>query len=84
MFSKTECPVSREQFIDNAKSVQVTIAGVPMLATVKQFSTGSLGWYLTGKTVVEVDGVAVPVQIGLQLTCIGSKELPQQDAKAAA
>jgi hypothetical protein len=83
MFAKTSCPVSREQFVANAKSVQVTIAGVPMLATVKQFQTGSLGWYLTGKTTVEVDGVAVPVQIGVTLTCIGSKELPK-DAKEAA
>jgi hypothetical protein len=83
MFAKTECPVSREQFVANAKSVQVTIGGVPMLATVKQFQTGSLGWYLTGKTTVEIDGVAVPVQIGVTLTCIGSKELPKESKTAA-
>ena len=74
---KTECPISRTAFAADAKSVEVTIAGVPMLATVKEFQTGSLGWYLTGKTTVKIGDTVVPVQIGLTLTCIGSKELPK-------
>jgi hypothetical protein len=48
-----------------------------MVAPVKIFSTGSLGWYLNGKTSIKVDGVDVPVQIGLNLTIVGSKELPE-------
>jgi hypothetical protein len=48
-----------------------------MIAEVKEFSTGSLGWYLNGKTTVEVGGTPVSVQIGLNLTIVGSKELPQ-------
>ncbi|HKB39774.1 MAG TPA: hypothetical protein VKD72_25280, partial [Gemmataceae bacterium] len=51
---------------------------------VKEFSTGSLGWYLNGKTVVEINGVRVPVQIGLNLTIIGSKELPADGESAPA
>jgi hypothetical protein len=70
---KTVCPVSREQFIDAAQDVEVSIAGVPMLAAVKLFSTGSLGWYLSGKTVIRVGDTPVSVQIGLNLTCVGSK-----------
>jgi hypothetical protein len=83
MAKKTACPVTRGQFRANAKPITVTIAGVPQVAEVKEFSTGSLGWYLNGKTVVEIDGVAVQVQIGLNLTIVGSKELPE-DAPAEA
>lgn len=71
--AKTQCPVTKDQFLASATDVQVSIAGAPMLAQVKEFSTGSLGWYLSGKTVVVVDGVRVPVQVGVTLTCIGSK-----------
>ena len=59
----------------------VTIAGVPLVAEVKEFSTGSLGWYLNGKTTIEIDGTPVPVQIGLNLTIVGSKELPRRHGR---
>ncbi|HEY8506081.1 MAG TPA: hypothetical protein VIL46_15955 [Gemmataceae bacterium] len=74
--AKTSCPISRSQFRSAAKPVTVTIGGVPLVADPKEFSTGSLGWYLNGKTMIEIDGVPVAVQIGLNLTVVGSKELP--------
>ena len=73
---KTTCPITRQQFRDSAKPLTVTVNNVPLVAEPKEFSTGSLGWYLTGKTAVEVDGVPVSVQIGMNLTVVGSKELP--------
>ena len=76
MAKKTHCPITRADFRTRAKPVTVTIAGVPLVAEVKEFSTGSLGWYLNGKTTVDVDGTPVSVQIGLNLTIVGSKELP--------
>jgi hypothetical protein len=75
--AKTTCPISRGQFLSKAKPLAVSINGVPLQATVKEFSTGSLGWYLNGKTMIEVDGTPVSVQIGLNLTVVGSKELPR-------
>jgi hypothetical protein len=51
-----------------------------MVADAKEFSTGSLGWYLNGKTAIEIDGVPVSVQIGLNLTIVGSKELDKAAA----
>lgn len=69
------CPISREQFKAHAKPVSLTINGAPCLASVKEFSTGSFGWYLNGKTVIEVNGTAVEVQLGFNLTAVGSKEL---------
>jgi hypothetical protein len=84
MAKKTNCPISRADFRAKAKSVPVTISGVPLIAEVKEFSTGSLGWYLNGKTTIDVDGTPVSVQIGLNLTIVGSKDLPKDEAVHAA
>jgi len=73
------CPVTRAEFREQAQPVKVEINGIPMMAEVKEFSTGSLGWYLNGKTVIEVGGKQVSVQIGMNLTVVGSKELPQAE-----
>ena len=75
---KTSCPVSLAQFMEKAEPLKVTINGQDMLAEVKQFSTGSFGWYMNGKTVVTVDGKAISVQIGMNLTVVGSKEAARE------
>jgi len=77
MAKKTVCPINRVDFRHNAKPVTVTINGAALQAEVKEFSTGSLGWYLNGKTMIDVGGKPVSVQIGLNLTIVGSKDLPQ-------
>ena len=77
MAKKTACPISRDEFRAAAKPVPVTIAGTPLTAGVKEFSTGSLGWYLNGKAAIKVGDVPVTVQIGMNLTIVGSKELPK-------
>jgi hypothetical protein len=79
MAKKTTCPISRDDFRNKAKPVTVVINGVPLQAEVKEFSTGSLGWYLNGKTSIEIDGKLTAVQIGLNLTIVGSKELPKDE-----
>ena len=84
MAKKTTCPITRDEFRSKAKPMSVTINNVPLQAEVKEFSTGSLGWYLNGKTSVEIDGKMVSVQIGLNLTIVGSKELPKDGEAAAA
>jgi hypothetical protein len=77
MAKKTTCPITREQFRTKAKPVKIIVNDLPPVeAEVKEFSTGSLGWYLNTKIALEVDGVRVPVQVGLNLTIVGSKELP--------
>jgi len=75
--AKKICPITRAEFRDKAKAVKVEISGVPMLAEAREFSTGSLGWYLSGKTTIEIDGKPISVQVGANLTVIGSKELPK-------
>ncbi len=71
---KTSCPLTAAQFAEKAEPLKISINGQEMLAEVKQFATGSFGWYLNGKTVVTVDGKAVSVQIGMNMIVVGSKE----------
>lgn len=70
---KKRCPLTKEEFVKSAKPLAVTVNGVPMAAAVKEFSTGSFGWYLNGKTAVEINGTTVDVSLGFNLTCVGSK-----------
>ena len=72
--AKTPCPVTKTQFLEKAEAVKVTLAGNEMLAEKREFSTGSFGWYLNGKTTITVDGKPLAVQVGLNLTVVGSKE----------
>lgn len=72
--TKSPCPLSQSQFLAKAEPVKISINGQEMLADVKAFSTGSFGWYLNGKTTLTVDGKPVSIQIGMNLTVVGSKE----------
>jgi len=83
MFRKTECLLSREEFQSQARGLQVSIDGQTVLVPVKEFSTGSFGWFLGDKLMVKVGDKLVKVQVGLTLTVIGSKDAPR-DAKEAA
>ncbi len=71
---KTTCPVTREQFASGAKPLMANVAGTPVGVPVKEFSTGSLGWYQQGKVTIEVAGVPVVCQCSISLQIVGSKE----------
>ena len=43
--AKTNCPITREEFRAKARPVTVSIGSNTLMAEVKEFSTGSLGWY---------------------------------------
>ena len=72
--AKSPCPISRTEFQQKAEAVKVVINGNEMIAERREFSTGSFGWYLNGKTTITVDGKTLNVQVGLNLTVVGSKE----------
>lgn len=85
MAKKTVCPISRADFSAKAKPVTIKIDNDEAISVpVKEFSTGSLGWYLNRKVEIDVGGVKVPVQVGLNLTIVGSKDLPKDAAPAHA
>jgi hypothetical protein len=69
-----KCPVSKGDFNEHAAPVAVRIGDQSLIAVPKEFSTGSLGWYGQGKIVMDINGVAVQVQVGVNLTIVGSKE----------
>lgn len=76
---KKECKVSRMFFRASAKPLSCTLAGTAIKVDVKEFSSGSLGWFYSGKVMVDINGTLTPVQVGLNMIVVGSKELPQDD-----
>lgn len=84
MAKKTACPITRQQFKAKAKPMEVVIDGNKLVGAPREFSTGSLGWNISSKMTMEIDGVPVAIQVGLNLTILGSKELPKDPTSAAA
>ncbi len=78
MAKKTTCPISRAEFAAHAKAVEVQIGEKKYTAVPKEFSTGSLGWNINDKVTIEIAGKHVTVQIGMNLTVVGSKDLPKE------
>lgn len=74
--TKTVCPITREQFANEAPAIVVNIGGQTFTLAPREFSTGSMGWNLSDKIRVTIGGKEVTVQIGLNLTVVGSKDLP--------
>lgn len=82
MAKKTTCPITRAAFLSKAPKIKIQIGEHKFDATPREFATKSLGWYVNGKISIEIDGVEVPVQVGLNLTLVGSKELPETEGAA--
>ncbi len=69
--------ISRKHFRQFAKAMAVSLGDHhSMVAAPKEFSTGSLGWFVGDKIVVNVGGQPVTVQVGINLTVVGSKSIP--------
>ena len=69
-----ERTVSRTQFVEKAEPLKVMVNDKELTAQVKEFSTGSFGWNVNEKMTILVDGKPLSVQIGMNLTVVGSKE----------
>jgi hypothetical protein len=86
-FNKTSLPVgtTRKALVAAAKTVQVTIEGKSQTANIREFSTGSVGWNVNDKQDIVINGVTYKCQVGLNVTIIGTKELPKEaEAQTAA
>ena len=70
---KNVCAISRADFMAAAKPLEITINGIPMIAEIKEFSTGSYGFYLNGKVTIPIGEKRVPLQIGANFTVVNSK-----------
>ncbi len=74
--SKTTCPISREDFNTKAQAITIDVAGSPLVAQPREFSTKSFGWYVNSKAIITVDGKPLTVQVSMNLAVVGSKDLP--------
>ena len=63
--------------------VEVVIDGNKLIAAAREFSTGSLGWNISNKMTIQIGDNPVTVQVGLNLTIVGSKDLPKDASSTA-
>lgn len=66
--------ITGSQFIQNAKPIDIKIDGQKLTAELKSFATGSLGWALTHKSIVNIPNIGdVEVQTQVNMVITGSK-----------
>lgn len=79
--AKKTCPITREQFNENAKPLKITMEydgkTFVFVGSPRQFDSGSMGWNINEKAVVDIDSVPVSCQVGMNITIVKSKELPK-------
>jgi hypothetical protein len=64
----------RDTWVEKAPAILVVIDGVQHLVRPKPVADGkSCGYFLNAKQTITVDGQPVDVQIGLNISAIGSK-----------
>lgn len=74
--------MTKQDYLKRAKpTIIIMIDGQPLAGNVKAFSTGSLGYNANGKVTIPLqDGEAQKYQVSLNITAIGSKEWPENEA----
>jgi hypothetical protein len=65
--------ISPDEFIKNAKSLQLTVDGQSISLDPRTFSTGSLGWNFSGKLPIKVGDKTLKIQASINLMVVGSK-----------
>jgi hypothetical protein len=73
--------MSKDQFGQFAKPLRVLIEETTIHALPKRFSTGSVGWNANAKTQIVVNGEALEIQVGVNLTVIGTKDQSSKNVK---
>jgi len=71
--AKKTCPLTKEEFKAAAKPITIVVAGQAMAASVKEFASGSFGFYLNGRVTIQIGDTPVEFQVGANITAIGSK-----------
>lgn len=71
-------PDIQTAFQANAKPMVVRFDDHQLTMDVKTFSTGSIGWYASGKIKILLGEVYVPCQVSSTVTVIGSKNFACQ------
>lgn len=74
-----KCQIGRQEFLTKAPvlSIKLTDGDIQLahfLGAPKEFSTGSFGWGVQQKQSIMINGKAVEVVVGMNLTIVKSKE----------
>lgn len=70
-----KCPMNAAAFQSKAKPVTIKVGdNATLIAVPKVFSTGSFGFYAGEKVIIDVDGVPMRFQVGMNLIAVGSKD----------
>ena len=70
---KSKCPITKEVFLAKAKPLSIKIGEETRVGEVKEFSSGSFGFYSGDKIVIDIDGVPVRCQVTCSIVVVGSK-----------
>lgn len=76
--AKTECPFTLEAFLQKARTLALMVDGQPKAMAVKDFKTGSFGWFTNEKITLVVDGKSLRCQMNFSIVAVGSKEVPRK------
>jgi hypothetical protein len=67
--------MTKTEFTRTSKPLGVSVGGQILQATPRAFSTGSVGWFLSGKVNVQLpNGEIAKLQVSGNLVVVGSKE----------
>ena len=77
-FAKTACPITCAKFRKEAKPITVQLGDQTLTLPMKEFSTGSFGYYLNQKIALQIDGEAVTGALQIQIPIVGSKDAPRE------
>jgi hypothetical protein len=69
----SQCHISRQEFLEHAQSIDVTIGGQNFTAKSREFTTGSFGYYVNRKLPILINGELVYFQMQCQLVAVNSK-----------
>lgn len=74
-FPKTVCALTKKQFAEKAQTLTIKVGADSMIdAEPREFSSGSFGWFVSGKAIIQIDGKPVKCQVGCNVIVIGSKD----------
>eukprot|EP00668_Euglena_longa_P045440 GGOE01061101.1.p1 GENE.GGOE01061101.1~~GGOE01061101.1.p1 ORF type:complete len:194 (+),score=78.77 GGOE01061101.1:30-584(+) len=77
---KTVCSIGRDTFLKKAPNLKLTLdlgdaGSQELLGKARTFSSGSFGYFVNGKFKVDVAGEEVMLQVGCNVTVVGSKNM---------
>lgn len=64
--------IEKEEFLVQGQPLAIKIGESTVVATPREFKTGSLGWYAGEKVTIVINGKPIKVQVGLNMIVVGS------------